>query len=264
MSLYAEPRHIEELSQCYFYHTMKLPEIGVVPGNWDLRGGLKEYLGDVSFEGKRVLDVGCASGILSFYMESQGADVVSYDLDKSGDWDMVPFAKWEHYQHISNERKSIIDRLNNAYWLAHRLKESKARVVYGEVYAIPDAIGPVDMCVFGSVLLHLRDPFLALQNGLKLTKNTAIVTECMRAPIPQPPTEGEPAPASGGPTLRLLPDFRTVEPKDTWWDIAPEWTIWALGVLGFEDAVVTYHTHKYDGVDNDLYTVVAHRRHGSV
>ena len=36
-----------------------------------------------------------AGGILSFHMEKQGAEVVSFDLDKDGDWDMVPFAKWE-------------------------------------------------------------------------------------------------------------------------------------------------------------------------
>jgi len=81
------------------------------------RDNLGAYLGGFSFKGKRALDVGCASGILSFFMESKGAEVVSYDLDKNCDWDMVPFAKWEHYQHISTERKPIIDRQNNAYWL---------------------------------------------------------------------------------------------------------------------------------------------------
>lgn len=274
MQLYATPRLVDDLTKCYFYHTIDLPEIGTVPGNWDLRGNVGTYLGGFEFAGKRALDVGCASGMLSQFMESQGASVISYDLDKSGDWDMVPYAKWEHYLHIANERKSIIDRLNNSYWLGHRLTNSKAKVVYGAVYAIPDAIGPVDVAVFGAILLHLRDPFFALQNGLKLAKETAIVTECMRSPIPKPPVQTEPvegveaavvyeSPAPAAlPILRLLPDFRTVEPKDTWWDITPEWTIWALGVLGFEDATVTYHTHKYDGIDNDLYTVVAHRKHG--
>ena len=264
MQLYAEPRHVEGPEQCYFYHTMDLPGVGTVQGNWDLRDSLSAYLGHFSFKGKRALDVGCASGILSFFMESKGAEVVSYDLDKSGDWDIVPFAKWEHYQDHSPERKSLIDRLNNAYWLAHRLLESKAQVVYGNVYEIPESIGPVDVCVFGCTLLHFRDPFLALQNGLKITKDTVIVTDPMRAPIPQPTAEGasQPATQEPEPVLKFLPDFRTVEPKDTWWDISPGWTIWALGVLGFEDAQVTYHSHKYDGVENNLYTVVAKRKRG--
>ncbi|WP_426271554.1 class I SAM-dependent methyltransferase [Dyella kyungheensis] len=258
---YAKPRHIEDVNQCYFYHTMDLPEIGTVAGNWDLRASLPAYLGGFQFSDKRALDIGCASGILSFYMESQGAEVVSYDLDKSGDWDMVPFAKWEHYEHIAHERKSIIDRLNNAYWLAHRLNKSKAKVVYGDVYSIPSDIGPVDVSVFGSNLLHFRDPFLALQNGLRLTRETVIVTDVLRSPRNAiwPVIHGAP---EGIPALDFLPDARTVEPKDTWWDITPQWVIRAVGVLGFEDVQVTYHAHPYDGVMNQLFTVVAKRTHG--
>jgi hypothetical protein len=30
------------------------------------------------------------------------------------------------------------------------------------VYDMPPAIGPVDVAVYGSILLHLRDPFRAL------------------------------------------------------------------------------------------------------
>ncbi|SOE85713.1 Methyltransferase domain-containing protein [Burkholderia sp. YR290] len=251
MSIYASPRHVHDLSECYFYHTMELPGIGVRPGNWDLRGRVGEYLGNVDFSGMRVLDIGCASGALSFYMEGQGAEVVSYDLDSSGDWDMVPFAKWEHYRHISDERKQIINRLNNSYWIGHSMLHSKAKVVYGDVYHIPEAIGPVDIAVFGSVLLHFRDPFLALQQALRLTKQRVVVTEVLRTPVEE---------GSFGPTaLGFLPDYKTLYPKDTWWDIPPAWTIQALGVLGFENAQVTYHSKKYDSVDNNLYTVVADR-----
>ena len=66
-----------------------------------MRPNLKKYLGGVDFRGRRVLDVGCASGILSFYMERQGAEVVSFDLDKNGDWDMVPFAKCNQFENIA-------------------------------------------------------------------------------------------------------------------------------------------------------------------
>jgi len=41
VSMYAAPRHIEELNNCYFYHTMDLPEVGTVAGDWDLRGRRK-------------------------------------------------------------------------------------------------------------------------------------------------------------------------------------------------------------------------------
>jgi len=49
--------------------------------------------------------------------------------------------------------------------LSPRPHGSRARMVYGSVYAIPTAIGAVDVATFGSVLLHVRDPFIALQNA---------------------------------------------------------------------------------------------------
>ncbi|MBV9999030.1 MAG: methyltransferase domain-containing protein [Verrucomicrobia bacterium] len=253
MSIYAEPRRVLDLNDCYFYHTIDLPRLGRIDGSWYLHD-LRSYLGGVDFEGNRVLDVGCAGGALSFYMEQQGAEIVSFDLDECGSWDMVPFAKWADFEHISEERKAIIRRLNNAYWFAHGLFNSKAQVVYGNVYAIPGAIGPVDIVVYGSILIHLRDPFLALQSGLRLAKHTAIITEPLRA-------QGQ---AATEPVLGFLPDSTTVEPKDAWWDVRPGWAMRALGVLGFEDVQVKYHTQMYNGKIEQLYTVVGKRTHGHV
>ena len=217
--MYASPRHIEDPSQCYFYHTMDLPGVGTVTGEWDLRGGLDRYLGGVSFTGKRVLDIGCASGVLSFYMESKGAEVVSFDLDKTGDMDLVPYARWNEYQTVMRGHKAFVDRLNNGYWLAHRLMESNAKVAYGNVYAIPEAIGPVDVCVFGACLLHLRDPFLALHNGLRITTRTVIVTDLLPRRSRREALFGFLSNASRrAPFLRFLPDPVSTEPKDGWWE----------------------------------------------
>ena len=73
-SPYAEPRTVTSLDDCYFYHTVEIPGHSVVTGEWDLRPGLDAYLGHFDFAGKRVLDVGAASGILSFHVERQGAE----------------------------------------------------------------------------------------------------------------------------------------------------------------------------------------------
>jgi SAM-dependent methyltransferase len=247
MSLYAEPRLVADVNHCFFYHTITLPGIGVVKGSWDLHD-LDAYLGQFDFHNKRVLDVGCANGRLSFHIESQGAaEVISFDLDKNGAWDIVPFARWESRDQVVADRKRLIDQLNNAYWLGHRLLQSKARVIYGSAYAIPREIAPVDVTVIGSILLHLRDPFLALQCAAELTQEAIVVPEYDRGQ------------ALEGPYLRLLPDYRTVEPKDTWWDISPQWLVQALGILGFEDTKISYHTQSYEGRPERCYTVVARR-----
>src|SRR5262249_12707329 len=156
-SPYAPLRFVEDASECVFYHFMDLPGIGTVGGQWDLRGHEREYLGGVNFAGKRVLEVGTASGHLCFWMDRQGAEVVSYDLSENFDWDVAPFARTRHLD--SPARRKAGNRLmNNAWWLGHRLFSARARVVYGSVYEIPESIGHVDVATFGSVLLHIRDP----------------------------------------------------------------------------------------------------------
>src|SRR5205085_1561170 len=116
------------------------------------------------------------SGFLSFHMERQGAEVVSYDLSDAHCWDNVPFAGTD-IKAVDSDTRAGIRKVNNSYWYCHRAYRSKNRVVYGTVYEIPDSIGSVDIGVFGSILEHLRDPFLALQKGLALVRETAIVTE---------------------------------------------------------------------------------------
>lgn len=251
-NIYEEPRKVEDIDDCYFYHTIDIPGYGTMEGNWDLRKGLNEYLGRVDFLGKRVLDVGTANGILCFEMEKKGAEVVAFDLSRDAEWDMVPFAKWKEYKAISKERRSIVDRLNNAYWFCHERLDSKAKVVYGNVYSIPEETGPVDVAVYGSILLHLRDPFLALQNGARLTRETIIITEVHRGLTQN----------SSGPFMQFLPDAASVEPKDVWWDLRPEVIVRMIGVLGFENAEVIFHKQLYEGKENQLYTVVGRRTSG--
>lgn len=174
--VYASPRMVTDLRECYFYHTMDIPGYGHVEGEWDLREGIRAYLGNVNVRRKRVLEIGTASGFACFHMEREGADVVAYDLSEDQAWDVVPFARLDHAAFLS-KMKQHIRKLNNGFWLCHRALQSRSRLVYGSVYSVPDQIGPVDICTFGSVLLHLRDPFLALQKALRLTRETAIVTD---------------------------------------------------------------------------------------
>jgi SAM-dependent methyltransferase len=248
---FAKPKYVHDQRNCQFYHTIDLPGLGTLQGYWDLREEIEAYLGNREFSGKRVLDVGCANGFLSFYIESNGAEVVSFDLDQEGTLDFVPFAKDQ--SHPWNMSKMPMWKLHNAYWLGHRLLKSKAKVAYGTVYAIPEAIGAVDVSVLGCILLHLRDPFLALHSAVKLTKQTVIVAEPFRDDL-----------KTSGPFLNFLPNAETCEPKVTWWDIRPEWIVRALSVLGFEDTAINFHTQKLRGRPQNLYTVVAKRTHGKI
>jgi hypothetical protein len=260
---------------------MELPGHGLVGGEWDLRGGEEAYLGGVSFRGKQVLELGTASGFLCHYMERQGADVIGFDLSQEHSWDLVPFAGLD-IASFRTRMRAHIECLKNGWWLAHRLFGSRARVVYGTVYDIPGAIGPVDVATFGAILLHLRDPFGALHSALRLTRETAIVTEVH----PEQPADSslaaavspEPPPGRRGFWQRLLsppaaavkrepkglyflPDPRAVDPSAavTWWCFPPEVIGRFLAVLGFADQTVTEHSQTFLGKKARMYTVVARR-----
>ena len=251
--VYAAPRPAPSVDDCYFYHTMDIPGHGLVEGQWDLRDGIPDYLGHVEFAGKRVLEIGTASGFLCFAMERMGAEVVAFDISEKQSWDLVPVASVDLPQ-IASERKAIMRKINNGYWFNHHAHASRARAVYGTVYDIPEGIGTVDIATYCSVLLHLRDPFLALQNGLRLTRSTAIVTDLVN------PRRGSPPGAP--PTVEFVPEFRNDGPTDTWWFLTPEIVVEMLGVLGFGDSTVTRHQQKAHWGDADLFTVVAHRTRG--
>jgi hypothetical protein len=244
---------------------MEIPGYGLVNGEWDLRKGVREYLGGVDFKGKRVLELGTASGFICFHMEHQGAEVVAYDLSDEDEWDVVPYARCSDEDYVLARRERV-RRLNNAWWLCHRAFDSRSKVVYGNVYSIPAVIGLVDICAVCSILLHVRDPFLALQKALRLTRETVIVTE--PAPIFNLPSALRfykrllPSGIAGSP-LNFLPDSRRCEPRGDWWRLSPETVKRFIGVLGFEDSKVTYH---YQTLQNGrfkiryrIFTVVGHR-----
>jgi SAM-dependent methyltransferase len=251
---YAQPIPVNDINDCYYYHTMDVPGHGVVAGQWDLRGKVDEYLGGVSVKEKRVLDIGTASGFLAFEMETRGAEVVGYDLSENFSWDIVPFAGNDIAAYTAQRREQI-QHLNKSWWFNRAALDSHARVVYGTVYDIPAAIGPVDVCIFGSILLHVRDPFMALEQVCKLRPQTIVVAE------PYPPRSLRSF-VTGGRWRRtpaFVPDWRTKQPVETWWSFNPRSVENMLRILGFETVRVVNHAPPFYGKPIPMFTVVAER-----
>lgn len=249
------PQEIPDINDCHFYHTMDIPNYGVIHGEWDLRGREAAYLGNVNFRRKTVLEIGTASGHLCFFMEREGAEVVAYDLSEEQEWDIVPYAKYDYEQHISMFKEHI-RRVNNSFWFAHNAYNSKAKVVYGTVYEIPEVIGKFDICTLGSILLHLRDPFLALQRVSSHAKDTIIITDL---PIDLTGKEMSFHQFHKGRLIRFLPDASTCHPFEAWWQLSPELVIEFIRILGFEYTELSYHKQKYQGKEVELYTIVGRK-----
>jgi SAM-dependent methyltransferase len=160
-SMYAQPRMVTDLNQCRFYHAMDLPDGQFIRGNWDLRNSFEQYTGNVQFARRRVLDVGTASGFLSFEAEKRGAEeVVSFDSASPTLHVSVPFL--EVRQRGGTPLDDDFEAIRNAYWYAHRAYGSRAKCYYGDVHNLPEELGEFDIVLVGAILCHLRDPLGAL------------------------------------------------------------------------------------------------------
>jgi len=248
-NLFASPRRSINVAECLFYHTVDIPGHGTVPGFWDIRGKESQYLGDVTFQGKRVLEIGPATGQLSFFMERQGAEVVS--IEAAADYTFEIF--WDSFdivpqelQEMLNRKREEIERVKNAYWFCHRAFESKAKVHYGSGYSLPRELGKFDVSVLACVLLHTKNPLRIIENSARVTEDKMIIVEPFR--------ESQFA--------QLAAEFLPTDDRqgwDTWWAFSPKFFVDVLRSMGFGYSKVTFHTQECFGKPAELFTVVASR-----
>lgn len=252
--LFETPWQVASADECNFYHTMELPGVGVVQGQWDLREGVHEYLGHHDFADERVLEIGPASGFLTFHIERAAREVVAVELPMDrGFWNAVPYENlglarrradaWtqseeQFFDHIRGIRKG--------FWFAHRALGSRAKVFHGPSDDLPDALGEFDTALLAAVLLHTRSPVAILESVARRVTGTIIITEWH---VPE---------LGDGPVCQLVP---TVDNKawDTWWRFTPRFFTQFLEVLGFTEHRVTFHEQVADGRRVPQFTVVASR-----
>jgi hypothetical protein len=248
-SLFARARDVASLDDCLFYHTVDIPEHGTIPGFWDIRGNESEYLGDVTFAGKRVLEIGPASGHLSFFMEAQNAEVVSIETAPDYAWEFF----WDFRDPVPpgladmlKLNRENMEKFRNSYWFSHRAHGSKAKVHYGNAYKVPRELGKFDIAVLACVLLHTKSPLRIIENCARVTQEKIIIVEPFReGQLAQVPAE-------------FLP-LDNHEAWDTWWSFSPKFFVDVLRSMGFTYSRVTFHTQQCVGKPVNMFTVVASR-----
>src|SRR6201996_1005017 len=132
------------------YHSLELNDGTVIPGLIPaplLRARLDRYPLPEDLRGKRVLDIGAASGWNSFECERRGADVVAIDC-----------VEYEELQ------------------VVRRLRQSKIEYAVIDIEELtPERFGLFDYVLFFGVLYHLRHPLLGLENVCSVTRGVALV-----------------------------------------------------------------------------------------
>ena len=239
---------------CLFYHRMEIPGLGEVGDEWwDLRGHEAEYLGNVDFAGKRVLEIGPASGYLTCHMEQQGASVLAVDLPVDAPWNTVPHASLD-VQAVARDSAIMSRKFQNAWWLVRERFGLRARAYYGDSTSLPAELGHFDVAVLAAVLLHCRD-FLGVLEAAASIADVVVVTD-----VHYPELD----------TLDMAALAPTVENQEyqVWWAISPHIVIRFLRIMGFtiEPPGIRLHSQVLLGAAGMTdpkhymyFTVVAHK-----
>lgn len=260
-----EPSHQEalakrragaDLTDFTWYHATELPDGRVLPGVWDLRGHESEYLGGIDVRGKRVFELGPATGYLTFWMERQGADVVSFEAGFDVPIDTLPVKGQDDPDERLRVMQETIDRNHDGWWHLHRAFGSSAKFVMGNIYDMPADLGTFDVTLVGAILLHLREPWGALSQAARRTTEVMIVTEPLQDDVADPESN----------IMRFSPSAE--HHLTNWWSIYPGAVVSMLKRLGFGDTTITYHSQRHhlshdmgsDAIDQPMYTVVGRRQ----
>ncbi|HEY8467032.1 MAG TPA: methyltransferase domain-containing protein [Solirubrobacterales bacterium] len=159
----------ERVDQLRWYHAIELEPGRLTPGWFDLREYVHHYGLPERMDGMRALDIGTWDGWWAFEMERRGAEVVALDLDDERDLDWPPRRRPKEF---SSEPRGA------GFRLAHEALDSKVERVNLSIYdATPEELGTFDFVFCGSVLIHLRDQFLALERIAGLCTGTFVSAE---------------------------------------------------------------------------------------
>jgi O-methyltransferase len=158
---------------------MNVPGHGLVRGDWTI-DDFDQYVGGINVAGKTVLDVGCASGYLSFEAERRGARVTSFDAASMAQLCQVPFLENLYFRNrdlwdAQEERGPGLRRMKNSYWYMHERLASSCSVAYGDLFRLYRSVDAHDIVIAGAILEHLNDQISAIASMARVAKETIII-----------------------------------------------------------------------------------------
>lgn len=168
-----DPLVVQILSRRW-YHTLDLGDDIVTRGWFDARRVANRMPWPNTWTGKRCLDVGTFDGFWAFEMERRGADeVLAIDILDEDRWDWPP--------KVDPASRTGIEEMKghgDGFEIAKRALGSNVARRDCSIYDLDrDEHGEFDVVFVGSLLLHLRDPVLALSRVAAVTSGRLVVSD---------------------------------------------------------------------------------------
>jgi tRNA (mo5U34)-methyltransferase len=192
-------RLIDRVNAVRWYHTIDLGDGVITNGFADHREQLVDYRIPERLDGLRCLDVATFDGFWAFEMERRGAaEVVAVDVGNTADFDHPKALLGEYVRRGE-------DYVTGAgFRVAHDALGSHVRREISNVYNLsPQRFGTFDLVFLSDLLLHLRDPRLALERLRSVCHGLVIVAD-----VSNPDLDRHRAP---------LTEFLGGQANVTWW-----------------------------------------------
>ncbi|HEY5318687.1 MAG TPA: methyltransferase domain-containing protein [Solirubrobacteraceae bacterium] len=165
----------EEVAGRDWYHTLELGDGITTPGWFDTRELATRLPMPPDLHGKRCLDIGTYDGFWAFEMERRGGAVTAIDILDDTRWDWPANASDGHQEAIE-QRKGRGD----GFLIAGRALGSSVQRLDCSIYELDPAVhGSFDFVYLGSLLLHLRDPVLALERVRAVTGGQLLIVDAI-------------------------------------------------------------------------------------
>jgi len=235
------------LDDCCFYHSVDLPGIGPIAGQWDIRPDFENYTGGLDWAGKSVLDVGTCTGFTAFELERRGAHVTAFDADSVARFTWVPFAGTVYHQQRSVWNAASEGGLiayKKAFWLSWHALQSRARVVYGDISRVSEIVPQHDVVLACAVLEHLSDPITVIAQCARLAREAVVIGFT-------------PIDMDEEPLMRPLQAWTADHPY-AWWRLSLGLYRQVFRQLGFEMAVRPAYA-IFGDIRAERHTIVARR-----
>lgn len=239
-----------DVSRYYWYHTIDLGDGLVTPGLYDYRETIGAFRFPADLHGKRVLDVGSATGYFAFEFARRGATVVSVELPSLEQLDRFPGQDtenllWKIERMIVPHEEERLQALRRRYtseelwqylldgpfrFCQQRLGLPIQRCFSSAYDLTPHNTygGNFDLVFIGDVLVHTLYPLKALAAASALCRGTLVLAQLM------------PEPADGQtPAMVYVGGDDPQEDHVSWWEPNKPCFVQMLKKLGFrivEDA----------------------------
>lgn len=228
---------LDRMSAIEWYHVMDLPYGLVTPGFVDHRQQLDKYGLPEDMTGMRALDVATYDGFWAREMERRGAEVVAIDIESMAQVDLP--RNW-----ADEFKKAGFDKPTGAgFKFASELLGSKVRREICSVYDLgPEKFGMFDVAFCSDLLLHLRDPLMAIENIWRVVNGFAIFAD-----VHEPELESVKAPVT---------EFAMAETTAMWWRPNSHCLTRMMQVARFSRVEEVSRFKLDTDLERDLYKVV--------